>query len=63
MSEQQQPQQVQLQPSQLSLEKGKNAHEYSINMITQMLQQMWNIGYTSGFSDAMEIVKTDQGGI
>lgn len=61
MSEQQQPQQVQLQPSKEALEKAKNAHEYSMGMIAQMLQQMWNIGYTSGFADAMEIVKTDQG--
>lgn len=59
MTEQQQPQQI--QPSQASLEKAKNAHEYSMGMIAQMLQQMWNIGYTSGFQDAMEIVKTDQG--
>lgn len=54
--------QVQIQPSKESLEKAKNAHEYSINMIAQMLQQMWNIGYTSGFQDANEIVKTDQKG-
>ena len=61
MTEQQQPKQVQIEPSKESLEKAKNAHEYSMNMIAQMLQQMWNIGYTSGFGDAMEIVKTDQG--
>ena len=54
-------QQVQLQPSQKSLEKAKNAHDYSVNLVAQMLQQMWNIGYTSGFEDAMEIIKTDQG--
>ena len=59
MSEQ--PQQVQIQPSQAALEKAKNAHEYSMNLLNQMMQQMWNIGYTSGFQDAMEIVKTDQG--
>lgn len=59
MTEQTQPQQI--QPSQKSLEKAKNAHDYSINMIAQMLQQMWQIGYTSGFEDAMEIIKTDQG--
>ena len=54
--------QVQLQPSQQALEKAKNAHEYSMGLVNQMLQQMWNIGYTSGFQDAMEIVKTDQQG-
>lgn len=54
--------QIQIQPSKESLDKAKNAHEYSINMIAQMLQQMWNIGYTSGFQDANEIVKTDQKG-
>jgi len=56
-------QQVQLQPSQKSLEKAKNAHDYSVNLVAQMLQQMWNIGYTSGFEDAMEIIKTDQKGV
>ena len=60
MSEQQQ---VQLQPSQKSLEKAKNAHDYSVNLVAQMLQQMWNIGYTSGFEDAMEIIKTDKKGV
>lgn len=54
--------QTQIQPSQQSLEKAKNAHDYSLNMIAQMLQQMWNIGYTSGYGDAMEIMKTDQKG-
>ena len=57
------PEQVQIQPSQKSLEKAKNAHDYSVNMIAQMLQQMWQIGYTSGFEDAMEIIKTDQKGV
>lgn len=57
------PTQIQIQPSQQSLEKGKNAHDYSVNMIAQMLQQMWNIGYTSGYEDAMEIIKTDQKGV
>lgn len=60
MTEQVQPQQV--QPSKESLEKAKNAHEYTMNMVNQMLSQMWQIGYTSGFSDAMAIVKTDQQG-
>ena len=55
--------QVELQPSQKALEKAKNAHDYSVNMVAQMLQQMWNIGYTSGFEDAMEIIKTDQKGV
>ena len=55
----QQPQQI--QPSKESLEKGKNAFEYSQKLINMTLQEIWNIGYTSGFSDAMEIVKTDQG--
>ena len=59
MSEQQP---TQIQPSQKSLEKAKNAHDYSVNMIAQMLQQMWQIGYTSGYADAMEIIKTDQQG-
>ena len=58
-----QSQQIQIQPSQQALEKAKNAHDYSINMIAQMLQQMWNIGYTSGYGDAMEIMKTDQKGV
>lgn len=60
MSEQQQ---VQIQPSQQSLDKAKNAHEYSMNLIQQMMQQMWQIGYTSGYQDAMEIIKTDQKGV
>ena len=51
---------TQIQPSQDSLSKGKNAHDYSLNLVNQMLQQMWNIGYTSGYADAMEIIKTDQ---
>ena len=60
MSEQQK--QIQLQPSKEALEKAKNAHEYSVNMMNQMMNQMWQIGYTSGYQDAMEIVKTDQSG-
>ena len=62
MSEQAQPQQQQIQPSKEALEKAKNAHEYSMNLVNQMLQQMWQIGYTSGYADAMEIIKTDQQG-
>jgi hypothetical protein len=59
VTEQAQPQQI--QPSQESLQKGKNAVEYSQRLISMSLQEIWNIAYTSGFSDAMEIVKTDQG--
>jgi hypothetical protein len=55
--------QIELQPSKEALEKAKNAHDYSVNMVSQMLQQMWNIGYTSGYQDAMEIIKTDQKGV
>ncbi len=55
-------QQVQIQPSKEALEKAKNAHEYSMNLLNQMMQQMWQIGYTSGYQDAMEIMKTDQKG-
>jgi hypothetical protein len=54
-------QQQQIQPSQESLTKGRNAIEYSQKLINMSLQELWNIAYTSGFSDAMEIVKTDQG--
>jgi hypothetical protein len=25
------------------------------------LQQLWNVAYTAGYEDAMEIIKTDQG--
>lgn len=53
--------QQQIQPSQKSLDKGRNAIEYSQNLINMSLQQLWNIAYTSGFEDAMEIVKTDKG--
>ena len=60
MTEQTQPQQI--QPSQESLAKGRNALEYSQKLINMSLQELWNIAYTSGFSDAMAIVKTDQQG-
>ena len=60
MTDQAQPQQ-QIQPSQESLQKGRNGVEYSQKLISMSLQEIWNIGYTSGFADAMEIVKTDQG--
>ena len=59
VTEQAQPQQI--QPSQESLQKGKNAVEYSQRLISMSLQEIWNIAYTSGYSDAMEIIKTDQG--
>ena len=62
MSEEQKQQPIQIQPSKEALEKAKNAHEYSMNMLNQMMQQMWQIGYTSGFQDANEIIKTDQKG-
>lgn len=54
-------QQQQIQPSQDSLQKGKNAVEYSQKLINMSLAELWNIAYTSGYSDAMEIIKTDQG--
>ena len=54
-----QPQQI--QPSKESMEKAKNAHEYTIKLVNMSIQEIWNIGYTSGFQDAMDIVKTDQG--
>ena len=60
MTEQTQPQQI--QPSQESIAKGRNALEYSQKLINMSLQELWNIAYTSGFSDAMAIVKTDQQG-
>jgi hypothetical protein len=55
-----QPQQ-QLQPSQKSLEKGRNAVEYTQKFLNMSLQEIWNVAYVSGFEDAMEIIKTDQG--
>lgn len=53
--------QIEIQPSKEALEKAKSSHDYGMGLVAQMMQQMWNIGYTSGFQDAMEIVKTDQG--
>jgi hypothetical protein len=61
MTDQVQPQQI--QPSQESLQKGRNAVEYSQKLLSMSLQEIWNIGYTSGFADAMAIVKTDQGNV
>jgi hypothetical protein len=49
----------QIQPSQKSLEKGRNAVEYTQKFLNMSLQEIWNIAYTSGYEDAMEIVKTD----
>lgn len=60
MTEQTQPQQI--QPSKESLDKGRNAVEYTQRLVNMSLQEIWNIAYTSGFSDAMAIVKTDQQG-
>jgi len=51
--------QQQIQPSQKSLEKGRNAVEYTQKFLNMSLQEIWNIAYTSGYEDAMEIVKTD----
>jgi len=48
-----------IQPSQKSLEKGRNAVEYTQKFLSMSLQEIWNIAYTSGYEDAMEIVKTD----
>jgi hypothetical protein len=46
-------QQVEIKPSQKSLEKGRSAVEYSQNLINMSLQQLWNIAYTSGYEDAV----------
>lgn len=54
------PKKIEITPSQKSLEKGKNALEYSQRLVNMSLQEIWNIAYTSGFEDAMAIVKTDQ---
>lgn len=54
--------QIELQPSKQSLDKAKGAHDYAMNLFGMSLQNMWQIGYTSGFEDAMEIIKTDQKG-
>jgi hypothetical protein len=56
------PQQQQIQPSQDSIQKGSNAIQYSQKLINMSLQEIWNIAYTSGYSDAMAIIKTDQQG-
>ena len=53
--------QIEITPSQKSLDKGKNAIEYTQRLVNMSIQEIWTIAYTSGFEDAMEIVKTDQG--
>ena len=63
MSEVQTQQAQQIQPSQESLAKGRNAVEYSQKLINMSLQEIWNIAYTSGFADAMAIAKTDAGDV
>lgn len=55
----QQPQQIQM--SNDSITKANNSMNYTINLVNMSLQQLWNIAYQSGFEDAMEIIKTDQG--
>jgi len=57
-----QPAPIQIQPSNKSLEKGNNAVQYSQKLISMSLQEIWNIAYTSGYEDAMEIIKTDRKG-
>jgi len=46
-------QQTQIQPSPKAIEKGRNAIEYSQNLVNMSLQQLWNIAYTSGYEDAV----------
>ena len=60
MTDETQAQPQQVQPSQESIAKGRNAVEYSQKLVNMSLTEIWNIGYTSGFSDAMAIMKTDQ---
>lgn len=45
--------QIQITPSQQSLDKGKNAVEYAQRLVNMSLQEIWNIAYTSGYEDAM----------
>ena len=45
--------QIEITPSQKSLEKGKNAVEYSQRLVNMSLQEIWNIAYASGYEDAM----------
>jgi len=55
------PQQQQIQMSQKSLQAANNSIGYSTQLINMSLQQLWNVAYTAGYEDAMEIIKTDQG--
>ena len=59
MNEVQQAQQLQMSDD--SLKKAGNSINYAVNLVNMSLQQLWNIAYQSGFEDAMEIIKTDQG--
>jgi len=54
-----QPQQIQM--SNDSVNKANNSMNYTLNLVNMSLQQLWNIAYQSGFEDAQEIMKTDQG--
>jgi len=53
--------QQQIQMSQKSLQAANNSIGYSTQLINMSLQQLWNVAYTAGYEDAMEIIKTDQG--
>ena len=46
-------QQIEIEPSQKAVDKGRNAIEYSQNLVNMSLQQLWNIAYTSGYEDAV----------
>ena len=48
--------QIEITPSNKSLEKGKNAVEYAQRLVSMSLQEIWNIAYTSGYEDAMAAV-------
>jgi len=49
--------------SQKSLQAANNSIGYSSPLLNMSLHQLWNVAYTAGYEDAMEIVKTDQGTI
>jgi len=61
MTDQAQAPQQQIQMSQKSLQAANNSIGYSTQLINMSLQQLWNVAYTAGYEDAMEIIKTDQG--
>ena len=61
MTEQAQAPQQQIQMSQKSLQAANNSISYSTQLINMSFQQLWNVAYTAGYEDAMEIIKTDQG--